>query len=151
MCATPAAPGSPSQDCPQEKTGYSSGEEGSYLGPAGLPAAPQGGAWGNSQVPDAHSSLGAHAPTPEGEEARLVDGICTPGGLRAQPDRADLQTFVESLGSLDGGTLVELLTAKIVRPPFFLLLPSWLHPRMPQSLHPPASALNGIRCGWARA
>lgn len=91
----------------QEKTGYSSGEEGSYLGPAALPSAPA-----------AASSLSAHStaapPATEGEEQRLVDGICTPGGLRAQPDRADLQTFVESIGHLNGERIVELLTVKMV-------------------------------------
>lgn len=64
--------------------------------------------------PSAAANVYTSTPAPEGEEDRLVDSICTPGGLRAQPDKADLQTFVESLGNLDGDKLVELLTHKMV-------------------------------------
>lgn len=49
-----------------------------------------------------------------GDEAHLVDDMCTPGGLRAQPDREDLRHFVESAASLDGTAVAELLQAKMV-------------------------------------
>ena len=49
-----------------------------------------------------------------GDEAHLVDDMCTPGGLRAQPDREDLRLFVESAASLNGTVVAELLQAKMV-------------------------------------
>lgn len=49
-----------------------------------------------------------------GDEAHLVDDMCTPGGLRAQPDREDLRLFVESSASLNGTAVAELLQAKMV-------------------------------------
>ena len=49
-----------------------------------------------------------------GDEAHLVDDMCTPGGLRAQPDREDLRLFVENAASLNGTTVAELLQAKMV-------------------------------------
>ena len=49
-----------------------------------------------------------------GDEAHLVDDMCTPGGLRAQPDREDLRLFVENAASLNGNTVAELLQAKMV-------------------------------------
>ena len=52
-----------------------------------------------------------------GDEAHLVDDMCTPGGLRAQPDREDLRLFVENAASLNGTTVAELLQAKMVRAP----------------------------------
>ena len=60
----------------------------------------------------AHSSgrLGSGA----GDESHMVDDMCTPGGLRAQPDREDLRTFVENAASLNGATIAELLQAKMV-------------------------------------
>lgn len=48
------------------------------------------------------------------EQARLVDGLCAPGGLRAQPAREDLRLFVESIGNLDGARVAQLLQAKMV-------------------------------------
>ncbi|KAL3140272.1 hypothetical protein ABBQ38_004540 [Trebouxia sp. C0009 RCD-2024] len=48
-----------------------------------------------------------------GDEAHLVDDMCTPGGLRAQPDREDLRQFVESAASLSGTAVAELLQAKM--------------------------------------
>ncbi|KAA6426541.1 MAG: VHS domain-containing protein [Trebouxia sp. A1-2] len=50
-----------------------------------------------------------------GDEAHLVDDMCTPGGLRAQPDREDLRLFVENAASLNGTTVAELLQAKMER------------------------------------
>ena len=49
-----------------------------------------------------------------GDESHLVDDMCTPGGLRAQPDREDLRLFVENAASLNGTTVAELLQAKMV-------------------------------------
>lgn len=51
-----------------------------------------------------------------GEEARLVDQICTPGGLRAQPTAEDLAVFVDSAGSMSGPVLAERLEDKVVSP-----------------------------------
>ncbi|GIL73671.1 hypothetical protein Vretimale_5445 [Volvox reticuliferus] len=48
-----------------------------------------------------------------GSEAQLVDGICTPGGLRLAPDAEDLRRFVEAAGNLDGIKLAELLREKM--------------------------------------
>lgn len=48
-----------------------------------------------------------------GDEAHLVDDMCTPGGLRAQPDREDLRLFVENAASLNGTTIAESLQAKM--------------------------------------
>eukprot|EP00884_Botryococcus_braunii_P011304 jgi/Botrbrau1/20174/Bobra.0173s0072.1 len=50
------------------------------------------------------------------EEERLVDNICTPGGLRAQPDREDLRLFVETAAGLSGQRIAKLLQAKIEGP-----------------------------------
>lgn len=41
--------------------------------------------------------------------------ICTPAGLRAAPDRSDLQSFVEMISSLDGTQVARLLQEKMVR------------------------------------
>jgi hypothetical protein len=51
------------------------------------------------------------------DEEQLVENICTPGGLRAQPDREDLRLFVESAAGVSGQRVAQLLHAKIVRPP----------------------------------
>ncbi|GFR49633.1 hypothetical protein Agub_g11706 [Astrephomene gubernaculifera] len=48
-----------------------------------------------------------------GSEEQLVDGICTPGGLRLAPDAEDLRRFVEAVGSLDGLKVGELLHDKM--------------------------------------
>ena len=48
------------------------------------------------------------------KQARLVDGICTIGGLRAHPAREDLRLFVQNVASLNGTTVAELLHAKMV-------------------------------------
>ena len=45
----------------------------------------------------------------------MVEGFCTPGGLRAQPSRDDCRMFVESLGALDAEALTAELEAKMVR------------------------------------
>ena len=49
-----------------------------------------------------------------GEEARLVNQVCTPGGMRAHPSREDLRIFVESVGSLNGVVVAERLEEKMV-------------------------------------
>lgn len=49
-----------------------------------------------------------------GDAAHLVDDMCTPGGLRAQPDREDLRLFVENAASLNGTYVAERLQAKMV-------------------------------------
>ena len=51
-----------------------------------------------------------------GEEARLVNQVCTPGGMRAHPSREDLRIFVESVGSLSGVVVAERLEEKMVSP-----------------------------------
>ena len=49
------------------------------------------------------------------EEERLVENICSRGGLRAQPDREALRLFVESLANLNGPKTAQQLQHKIVR------------------------------------
>lgn len=107
----------------EDKTGYSSGEEGSYVGPAATSTSNGAGVYstpaGSSPLAASSAAAAAAAHSAEGEEVRLVDSICTPGGLRAQPDKADLKTFVESLGNnLDGELLVALLTSKMEQGPW---------------------------------
>lgn len=60
--------------------------------------------------------MAASAPARNGaDEEQLVEGICTPGGLRAQPDREHLRLFVESAAGVSGQRIAQLLQAKIVR------------------------------------
>ncbi|KAK9803894.1 hypothetical protein WJX72_002592 [[Myrmecia] bisecta] len=85
----------------EDKGGYSSGEDnGTYRRPTPLPA---------QQPPPSRLS----APADGSEEQRLVDQICTPGGLRAQPEREDLRVFVESTANHNGPTLARLLQNKL--------------------------------------
>jgi hypothetical protein len=44
----------------------------------------------------------------------VVEKICTPAGLRAAPDREDLQAFVEAVSSLDGNEVARLLQERMV-------------------------------------
>jgi len=48
------------------------------------------------------------------EEAELVDALCTPGGLRAAPEREDLRLFVERIAAVNGTTVADLLRQKMV-------------------------------------
>jgi hypothetical protein len=98
---------------PQDHTGYSSDEADRGYDRPGT---------GNGSSTAAASSLGPKRAENGGSghgggggEARLVDQICTPGGLRAQPTREDLRIFVESAGSMNGDALAQLLEAKMVR------------------------------------
>ncbi len=57
----------------------------------------------------------ARPPATDGsEEAELVDALCTPGGLRAAPEREDLRLFVERIAAVNGTTVADLLRQKIV-------------------------------------
>lgn len=49
-----------------------------------------------------------------GSEEAVVDDVCSPGGLRAEPAAEDLQRFVNAAGSLDGLRIGELLAGKMV-------------------------------------
>ena len=49
-----------------------------------------------------------------GEEARLVNQVCTPGGVRAQPSPEELRIFIESVGSLSGQEIADQLENKLV-------------------------------------
>ena len=44
----------------------------------------------------------------------LVDDLCAPRGMRAQPDRDDLKQFVETAASMNGRLIAERLQAKMV-------------------------------------
>lgn len=44
----------------------------------------------------------------------LLDSLTQPGGVRAQPRDEDLQQFVESVSSMDGLKMAELMQAKLV-------------------------------------
>lgn len=47
-------------------------------------------------------------------EAKLVDRLCAPAGLRAAPSREDLQAFVAAVSALDGLAVARLLEQKLV-------------------------------------
>lgn len=106
--------------CSQGNGGYSSGDDSPSRQTSSSysrPSMPQ-----DSQRPPlspattyspAHPS-GRMGSTGGGDESHLVDDMCTPGGLRAQPDREDLRLFVENAASLNGTTVAELLQAKMV-------------------------------------
>lgn len=44
-----------------------------------------------------------------------MDDMCTPQGLRAQPDREALRVFVENAASMNGPQIAQHLQAKMVR------------------------------------
>ncbi|KAI3432257.1 hypothetical protein D9Q98_003818 [Chlorella vulgaris] len=46
-------------------------------------------------------------------EAKLVDRLCAPAGLRAAPSREDLQAFVAAVSALDGLAVARLLEQKL--------------------------------------
>ncbi|KAK9834958.1 hypothetical protein WJX84_004674 [Apatococcus fuscideae] len=90
----------------EERSGYSSDEGGmgsTYRVP-GPPPAPT-----FSSVTAAPTSSTADG----SEEERLVESICSRGGLRAQPDREALRLFVESLANLSGAKVAQQLQHKI--------------------------------------
>ena len=93
----------------QDQTGYSSDEtDRGYDRPAsGATAQP-------SSLAPLRAENGSASKTLGGDASRLVNQICTPGGLRAQPSREDLRIFVESLGSQSGQHIAELLEDKLV-------------------------------------
>lgn len=82
-------------------SGYSQPRLITTSGPYGPPG---GGTSGSTSAP-----VGSGA-----EEERLVENVCTPGGLRAQPDREDLRLFVETAAGLSGQRIAKLLQTKIV-------------------------------------
>ena len=43
-----------------------------------------------------------------------MGALCTPGGLRAAPEREDLRLFVESIATVNGTTVATLLREKMV-------------------------------------
>ncbi len=49
-----------------------------------------------------------------GNEQAIVDGMCSAGGLRAQPTAEDLRAFVSSVSALDGLKVGELMIQKMV-------------------------------------
>ena len=107
-------------DDSQGNHGYSSGEDSpqrhssssTYTRP-NLPQDPQRSPL--TSTPTYSQSYSQASPSGRsGDEAHLVDDMCTPGGLRAQPDREDLRLFVENAASLNGTTVAELLQAKMV-------------------------------------
>lgn len=50
-----------------------------------------------------------------GDETQLVEDMCTPQGLRAQPDRETLRLFVENAASMSGPVVAQHLQTKMVR------------------------------------
>lgn len=76
---------------------------------AGLAAAagggrPLGGGGGSASAAAAEAAA----------EAKLVDRLCAPAGLRAAPSREDLQAFVAAVSALDGLAVARLLEQKLV-------------------------------------
>ena len=90
----------------QDHTGYSSDEaDRGYDRPA---------SGSTAQTSSLAPRKAENGNTAGGDASRLVNQICTPGGLRAQPSREDLRIFVESLGSQSGQQIAELLEDKLV-------------------------------------
>ncbi|GAB4815066.1 hypothetical protein N2152v2_002112 [Parachlorella kessleri] len=80
-----------------------------------------GGDYGRGAVPPGAGAAAAAAAAAGGsqqQEARAVDKVCTPAGLRAAPDREDLQAFVEAVSSLDGREVARLLQERMERGPW---------------------------------
>ena len=75
-----------------------------------------GGDYGSGAAPPGAAAAAAAAAAAGGsqQEARAVDKVCTPAGLRAAPDREDLQAFVEAVSSLDGREVARLLQERMV-------------------------------------
>ena len=95
----------------QEKTGYSS-DEGGMGSTYCVPGPPPTPTFSTTASP------AAAAPAADGsDEERLVENICSRGGLRAQPDREALRLFVESLTNLSGSKVAHQLQHKIVSGP----------------------------------
>ncbi|KAK9866534.1 hypothetical protein WJX84_009352 [Apatococcus fuscideae] len=93
----------------EEKTGYSS-DEGGMGSTYRVPGPPPTPTFSTTASP------AAAAPAADGsEEERLVENICSRGGLRAQPDREALRLFVESLTNLSGSKVAHQLQHKIER------------------------------------
>ena len=106
---SPIAEGFPCLPCLQVHGGYSSDEQeghsGTYSRPQ-LASAPQASPLGPGTTA---------AASPSGtDEVALVDDLCTPRGMRAQPDRDDLKQFVETAASMNGRLVAERLQAKMV-------------------------------------
>ncbi|KXZ53314.1 hypothetical protein GPECTOR_7g1208 [Gonium pectorale] len=85
---------------------------GGYGGDAGAAGPGQGGSNGGGYG-GGYSAPTVTASGVLGSEDQLVEGICTPGGLRLAPDPDDLRRFVEAIGSLDGLRVAELLRDKM--------------------------------------
>ena len=93
----------------QDHTGYSSDEaDRGYDRPGSNPSLQP------SSAAPRRAENGGQSRVTGGDAGRLVNQICTPGGLRAQPSREHLSVFVESVGSQDGQTVAELLEDKLV-------------------------------------
>jgi len=113
------------------QAGYSSGEDGSGArARAGAPAGPAarsalgGGAAGRAPGGAAPADGitggdggGGSGGGGGGEEARVVEALCAPGGLRAAPAADALRLFVERASGLDGGRVAGLLREQLVRAP----------------------------------
>lgn len=94
----------------QDHTGYSSDETDRGYDRPGSGATAQS----SSLAPRRAENGSMTNKSAGGDASRLVNQICTPGGLRAQPSREDLRIFVESLGSQSGQEIAELLEDKLV-------------------------------------
>lgn len=97
------------QDAYDAANGNGSG----YTAP--LPAGGEGlGAGMGGATRFAPSSAAAGSSGSGSQEARAVDKVCTPAGLRAAPDREDLRVFVEAVSALDGQQVAQLLQERLV-------------------------------------
>eukprot|EP00798_Chlamydomonas_sp_ICE-L_P022194 gene22194-29254_t len=63
--------------------------------------------------PASYDTPGFNVANVMGTESQLVDDICAPAGMRPNPDRADLQKFVESVSNMDGLKIADLLMEKM--------------------------------------
>lgn len=84
----------------------------SYSAPSAAPL--PGGLGGGAGLQRGCSSGAGTSAGAGSQEARVVDKVCTPAGLRAAPDREDLRAFVEAVSSLDGQEVARLLQDRMV-------------------------------------
>ena len=108
VCAL-SQPAGMKMSCLQVHGGYSSDEQESHTGSYSRPqlaSAPQA-----SPLGPGTTTAASHSGT---DEVALVDDLCAPRGMRAQPDRDDLKQFVETAASMNGRLIAERLQAKMV-------------------------------------
>lgn len=130
----------------QDHAGYSSDEADQvYTRPGPNPSAQP------SSLGPLQRANGSQLKSTAGDAARLVNQICTPGGLRAQPSREDLRIFVESVGSHSGQEVAELLEDKLVLIATCAVTMCLLKRLSISSVHPDVALVNSVSSVTAQA